>query len=167
MRIKERPEYKTKSKPLSLPGSTSIRDAIKPMAENNYGSVIVINDDETIAGIVTERDFMIRLLHEGKNPDTTTLSDIMTTEVRSAHEDDNVIDWLRIMSNERFRHLPVINNEGKIISMMSQGDFVSYTWPELLESVKSKAKETWGIGHQIIILLLAIIAYPVILNIFG
>ena len=88
----------------------------------------------------------------------------MTTTVRCANEDDDVIDWLRIMSNERFRHLPVVNDDGKIINMMSQGDFVSYTWPEILNSLKGKAKETWGVGHQAILLILAVLAYPIILN---
>ena len=48
----------------------------------------------------------------------------MTTQVRAAKEDDNLLDWLRIMSNDRFRHLPVVDEEGKVVSMMSQGDFV-------------------------------------------
>ena len=41
-------------------------------------------------------------------------------------------DWLRIMSNERFRRLPVLDADGRLVHVMTQGDFVSYTWPDLL-----------------------------------
>lgn len=164
MKIKERTEYASKPKPLTFTPDVTVSEAIKPMVKNNFGAAVVVNKDDTIAGIVTERDFMKRLLHEGRDPNSTKLSEIMTTEVRSATENDDVVDWLRIMSNERFRHLPVVDEAGKIISMMSQGDFVSYTWPDLIENIKIKAKETWGIGHQVILIVVAMLAYALIVQ---
>ena len=46
------------------------------------------------------------------------------------------------MSNERFRHLPIVDESGRLTNILSQGDFVAYTWPELLLLVRKKAKET-------------------------
>ena len=66
----------------------------------------------------------------------------MTREVKTASPDDHVIDWLRQMSNERFRHLPVVDADGRLINLLSQGDFVSFTWPELLLNLRDKAGET-------------------------
>ena len=112
------------------------------MSEKNIGSVVILNDDRKIEGIVTERDLMRRLLSGSLDAATTPLSAIMTREVKTASPDDHVIDWLRQMSNERFRHLPVVDADGRLINLLSQGDFVSFTWPELLLNLRDKAGET-------------------------
>jgi CBS-domain-containing membrane protein len=74
---------------------------------------------------------------------------IMTPNPRVARETDDLIDWLRIMSNERFRRLPVVDENGHIKAVFTQGDFVSYTWPDLMYQMKSIATATvsknWGV----------------------
>lgn len=165
MKIKERPEYGSKPRPVTFPPDTLVSEAIKVMTEGNFGSVIVVNDDDSIAGIVTERDLMTRLLFHKKNPDNTALSDIMTKDVRVAKENDNLLDWLRIMSNERFRHLPIVDDHDKVVNMMSQGDFVSYTWPELLGRFKETAKATMGVNYQIVIIIMALLVYALLVNV--
>lgn len=166
MKIKDRPEYNAKSRPATFPKSTSVRKAITLMTEKNYGSVIVTDKSGGVEGIVTERDLMKRLLHENKDPDKTKLSEIMTQDVRVAKGDDLVLDWLRIMSNERFRHLPIVDDNGKLVNMMSQGDFISYTWPELLERVTAKTKESLSGGYQIALIVAALLSYVLIVNMF-
>ena len=166
MKINERKEYSSKSEPLTFGKDSKVSDAVASMSEYNYGAVVIVNDDNTIAGIVSERDIMKRLVNENKDPSTTTVSDIMTTNVRCAQEDDLVVDWLRIMSNERFRHLPITDKEGKLINLMSQGDFVSYTWPELISDIKAKSVESWGVGHQVIMLVVAMLAYALLVQFF-
>ena len=93
------------------------------MSEKNIGSVVIVDDDMQVKGIVTERDLMRRLLNKALDPNTTPLSAIMTTEVRTGRAEDDVIGWLRQMSNERFRHLPVVDEEGRLVNIMSQGRF--------------------------------------------
>lgn len=166
MRIKDRPEYQSKPKPVCMKASDSTREAINVMSEKNFGSVVIVNDDQTVAGIVTERDLMTRLLYKKKDPDKTKLKDIMTSEVRLAKEDDNLLDWLRIMSNERFRHLPIVDENNKIVSMMSQGDFVSYTWPELLERLKENVKASFDSNYQIVFIVSALLLYALIVAFF-
>jgi signal-transduction protein with cAMP-binding, CBS, and nucleotidyltransferase domain len=58
----------------------------------NIGSIIVVNPDQEVAGIVTERDMIIRMHGQNRNPDTTKISEIMSTNVRIANEDDNLVD---------------------------------------------------------------------------
>ena len=142
MKIKERPEFFNKSAVFCLKKSDVVASAIDVMAERNIGSVIIVDQDNKVNGIVTERDLLRRVLAKNLDPRSTPLSAIMTSDIRAARPEDNVIDWLRIMSNERFRHLPVIDDGGKLINVMSQGDFVSYTWPDLLDHLKNKASET-------------------------
>ncbi|MFM9152835.1 MAG: CBS domain-containing protein [Methylocystis sp.] len=142
MKIKERPEFFNKSAVFCLKKSDFVASAIDVMAERNIGSVIIVDQDNKVNGIVTERDLLRRVLAKNLDPRSTPLSAIMTSDIRAARPEDNVIDWLRIMSNERFRHLPVIDDGGRLINVMSQGDFVSYTWPDLLDHLKIKASET-------------------------
>lgn len=142
MKIKDRPEFKNKPSPFVLKSSDMVYSAIATMSEKNIGSVVILNDDRKIEGIVTERDLMRRLLSGSLDAATTPLSAIMTREVKTASPDDHVIDWLRQMSNERFRHLPVVDADGRLINLLSQGDFVSFTWPELLLNLRDKAGET-------------------------
>ena len=141
MKIKDRPEFKSKPAPFTLQSSDLVSTAVKTMAEKNIGSVVIIDSERRVEGIVTERDLLRRLLYDRLNPLDTKLADIMTSEVKTAGADDNMIEWLRQMSNERFRHLPVVDSDGRLITMMSQGDFVSYAWPDLLYQLKEKAKD--------------------------
>ena len=142
MKIKDRPEFKNKPPVFVLHADEFASAAISVMAERNIGSVIIVDNDQKVTGIVTERDLLRRLLGSNLDQKTTRLSEIMTKNVRTANPDDQVIDWLRLMSNERFRHLPVIDTNGRLINILSQGDFVSYTWPELMLNFREKATET-------------------------
>lgn len=163
MKIKDRPELKSKSAPLTAGPDEVIVDAVKRMAEKNFGSVIVVNEDNTVAGIVTERDIFRRVVAELRDPETTRVSEVMTRDVRTANEDDNLLDWLRIMSNERFRRLPVVDDEGRLKSVMSQGDFVSYTWPQLFQQATTLVKSTVGAGPQIFLIIGGVLIYSVLL----
>lgn len=142
MKIKDRLEFANKPAVYTLRGDENVSTAINVMAQRNIGSVVVVDDEKKVLGIVTERDLVRRLLGEKRDPDTTALSIIMTTNPRTAREDDDIVECLRLMSTERFRHLPIVDESGRLTSILSQGDFVAYTWPELLLLVQKKAKET-------------------------
>tara|TARA_B110000027_G_scaffold121930_1_gene136506 strand:- start:179 stop:598 length:420 start_codon:yes stop_codon:yes gene_type:complete len=123
-RLMDRPEYASKQKPLTATAETTVFDAVLDMSKKNFGSVVVIDGERKILGVVTERDVMNKLVAKGLDSKTTLLSDIMTPDSRIAHETDDMVDWLRIMSNERFRRLPVVDDEGRIKAVFTQGDFV-------------------------------------------
>lgn len=162
MKIKDRQEFKSKPLPFTLHAEEPVAVAVSVMAEKNIGSVVIVDDERRVLGIVTERDLLRRLLRGNLDQHTTALSAIMTSEVKTAREDDDVIDWLRIMSNERFRHLPVVDEDGKLVNLLSQGDFVSYTWPSLLVSLKDKAAETFlGGKSQLTVLAAVVMLYTI------
>ena len=163
MKIKDRAEFRTKPAPLTARRGETVLEAAQRMAARNFGSIIVVNDDQTIAGMVTERDMFKRVIADRRDPEKTTVADVMTKNVRTASEEDDLLDWLRIMSNERFRRLPIVDSEGKLSSVMSQGDFVSYTWPQLFEQAKTLAKSTIGSNYQIFFILGGILLYTVLL----
>lgn len=168
MLIRERHEYMSKPKPLTMTPETKVADAVKLMDEKNYGSVIITNHDGSVQGIVTERDLLRRLLARGRDQHETTLGEIMTKDVRVAQADDDLLEWLRLMSNERFRHLPIVDEQGKVVSMMSQGDFVSYTWPDLMDRIKETTQATLGPNYQLLLIIGGVIVYALLLPVvFG
>jgi CBS domain-containing protein len=153
VKIKDRPEFRSKAAVLTFGPDVMVAEAVSVMSERNYGAAVIVGADRKPLGIVTERDFMRRLLNKRMNPDETTLSQVMTTDLKVARADDDLLDWLRIMSNERFRHLPVVDDQGVIISMMSQGDFVSYTWPELMGRLKEQARATFNVSPSLVMII--------------
>ena len=161
-RLMDRPEYANKPRPLTSRADATIADAVSQMQEKNYGCIIVTDADGRVEGIVTERDIMFKVVGRNSDPTKVTLADIMTREPRMAKKTDEVLNWLRIMSNDRFRRLPVVDEDGRIEALFTQGDFVSYTWPDLLEQARGLAKATvigkfhyFLIGGGILIYVLA------------
>ncbi|GHB04914.1 hypothetical protein GCM10009069_29320 [Algimonas arctica] len=161
-RLMDRPEYASKLTPLTFTESTTVLDAAAAMTKKNYGSVIVVDDDNRVIGVVTERDVMNKLVVSGLDAETTALSAIMTENPRTAKETDDLIDWLRIMSNERFRRLPVVDDQGRIKAVFTQGDFVSYTWPDLLYQMRSIATATITKNFGVFLIAGGIALYTVI-----
>ena len=162
-RLVDRPEFKTKPKPVTFLGKDKVSQAIAVMADKNYGSVVIVDSKDKVVGIVTERDIVKKLVNNNMSPKTTKLEDIMTLNPRVANENDDVVDWLRIMSNDRFRRLPVVDTDGKIKVIFTQGDFVSYTWPDLIFQASQLAKASFMKGFSINTLLIFMVIYGVAL----
>lgn len=163
MKIKDRQEFAQKEEPLTCHGDTTVFDAVQKMAAKNFGSIIVVDEDHRVRGMMTERDIFRRLIAMEMDPKTTKVSDIMTTPVRKARADDDLLEWLRMMSNERFRRLPVVDEHDRLIAVMSQGDFVSYTWPQLLSRVGEMAQASLPDRINPLFMILSILAYTVVL----
>ena len=162
-RLIDRPEFKTKPKPVTFLPSDKVSDAVTVMSEKNYGSVIIVDKQEKVIGVVTERDIVKKLVNVGLSTKNTQLEKIMTKNPRVANENDNVLDWLRIMSNDRFRRLPVVDSNGKIKVIFTQGDFVSYTWPDLIYQASQLAKASFMKGFSFNTLLIMMLVYGVAL----
>ncbi len=163
MKIKDRLEFRNKGPVLQFKGDDLVDDAIHQMSVKNFGAAVVVDPKGRPVGIVTERDFMKRLLNKGLDPHKTKLKDIMTTHIKVGRAEDDILEWMRHMSNERFRHLPIVDEEGKLIGMVSQGDFVSYTWPELLSLVKNSAVRSMGHHTQLYMFLVGILVYTAVM----
>ena len=163
MKIKDRVEFRSKPKPMFVDEKASVADASVAMAKHNYGSVVVSGPDGRMSGMFTERDLLKRVVVEGLDPKTTPVGDVMTREVRTAKADDDVFDWLRIMSNERFRRLPIVDETGRVVAIMTQGDFVSYSWPELFGQASAAAKKGMASGYQVPLIVGAILVYSVVM----
>ncbi len=160
-RLIDRPEFKTKPKPIVFLKNDLVSNAVEVMSKKNYGSVIIVDKNKKVIGIVTERDIVKKLVRKSLSPNTTKLDEIMTENPRVANENDSVLDWLRIMSNDRFRRLPVIDKNGRIKVIFTQGDFVSYTWPDLIFQAKQMAKASFMKGFSVYGLITMVFVYSI------
>lgn len=108
--------------PLILSPSTSVMEAAARMRDRGVGAVLVAEGDAELVGIFTGRDAVARVLAEGKNAASTTLTEVMTYNPDTMTPDHTAIDALRLMQDARCRHLPIVNS-GKIVGIVSRGDF--------------------------------------------
>ena len=108
----------------------TVRDLLATLAEYNIGAVVVVADDDAIAGIVSERD-VVRHLHErGVGLLGMEVATIMTTDVRTCRPDDRIDDLQKTMTEHRIRHLPVVR-DGRLAGLVSIGDVVKSAISEL------------------------------------
>jgi len=106
----------------SVKSSQSVLEAIKLMAEKGIGAVLVI-DEGKLSGILSERDYARKIILENRSSDSTSVSDIMTSDVITTTPDSSVAECMTMMTDNDFRHLPVVENE-IVIGMISIGDLV-------------------------------------------
>jgi CBS domain-containing protein len=102
--------------------AASVFDAIALMADKNIGALPVLENGWLI-GIISERDYTRKVILEGKSSQETRVEEIMTQDLVTADPSDSVVDCLRVMTEERVRHLPVIKG-AKIVGILSIGDLV-------------------------------------------
>ncbi|MFM0308445.1 CBS domain-containing protein [Paraburkholderia sp. RL17-383-BIF-A] len=100
----------------------SVYDAIKLMAEKGIGA-LVVTDGDSIAGIITERDYARKVVLLDRSSKATPVRDIMSKAVRFVRPDQSTDDCMALMTERRMRHLPVIEND-QLVGMVSIGDLV-------------------------------------------
>jgi CBS domain-containing protein len=108
----------------SIAPTAMIFDAIALMADKNIGALPVVENDKLI-GIISERDYTRKVILKGKSSKETRVQEIMTQQLVTANPDDTVVDCMRVMTEKRVRHLPVME-EGKMTGMLSIGDVVKW-----------------------------------------
>jgi CBS domain-containing protein len=103
---------------------TTVFDAIRLMAEKNIGALLVMSGDR-LAGVFTERDYTRKVALHGKSSRDTRVGEIMTGEATTISPDDFVEDGMRLMTEHRVRHLPVVEGT-RVIGVISIGDLVNW-----------------------------------------
>lgn len=103
------------------PSDTTVRAACKLMADNRIGALLVV-DSNRISGIFTERDALNKVLAGGLDPDSTTLAQVMVRDPRTIRADKPLGYALQFMVDGGFRHVPVIDENGAPLGMVSARD---------------------------------------------
>lgn len=104
----------------AAPPKTSVREAARLMKQTQVGALLVVEHGHLV-GIFTERDALLRVLAEGRNPETTQLADVMTLNPITIHPDQPFLSALHLMYENGFRHVPVAEN-GRPLGMVSARD---------------------------------------------
>ncbi len=107
------------------------------MEKEDIGAVPVGKNDRLI-GMVTDRDIICRGLAKGKSPEKLTARDVMTKGITYCRENEEVDDAIRIMETKKIRRLPVINEDKRMVGMLSIGDF-SHSVPQNLSGEVMRA----------------------------
>ena len=97
-----------------------VYDCIRRMVDHNVGSILII-DGDSVAGIFTERDYLRRVVLEGRTSKTTRVEEIMTRDVIAVPPTKTVNECMAIMTEVKCRHLPVVDN-GALAGIISIGD---------------------------------------------
>jgi CBS domain-containing protein len=105
--------------------SVSIFDALKIMAEANIGCLIVLESDKYV-GMFTERDYARKIVLEGRSSDTTTINEIMISDIPILNINDSIEQCSKLMTERTLRYLPVFENN-QLVNVISQSDIIKHT----------------------------------------
>ncbi|HET6891514.1 MAG TPA: CBS domain-containing protein [Pyrinomonadaceae bacterium] len=108
----------------SVSPTNTVFEAISMMAEKNVGALPVLEGDRLV-GMISERDYARKVILLGRGSRETVVAEIMTTNIKTVLLGDSVQDCLQIMTENRIRHLPVME-EGKLTGLISIGDCVNW-----------------------------------------
>ena len=110
--------------PVFLRKDNTIREAAVVLNDSNIGAACVL-DDSRLIGILSERDILQKVVNFGRHTDTMRVAEAMTRNPRTVHADTSLVDAIAIMNEGHFRHLPVVGDDGRVISMLSIRDIPS------------------------------------------
>jgi CBS domain-containing protein len=109
----------------TIPASATVLEATLVMNEQKIGSLVVMDEDR-VAGIFTERDVLRRVVAQALQPAIIRLEQVMTSEVVCCRPDMDIDEASRIMRDRRIRHLPVCDENGRLLGVISIGDLNAY-----------------------------------------
>ncbi|MDN5743724.1 MAG: CBS domain-containing protein [Nocardioidaceae bacterium] len=129
MRISDVLGSKSVQNVITIGPEAGVRELLATLSEHNIGAVIVSSDGSTMSGIVSERD-VVRHLHSDGTVINNIVSAIMTPAVRTCTPDDDLDEVMQAMTEGRFRHIPVLN-EDQVVGIVSIGDMVKHKIDQL------------------------------------
>jgi CBS domain-containing protein len=106
----------------SVEPDATVYDAIELLSEKGIGALVVLEGDR-LAGIMSERDYARKLVLQDRESRTTLVREIMTSRVHTVTKDSTTSACMELMTNERIRHLPVVEDD-RVIGVISIGDVV-------------------------------------------
>lgn len=101
---------------------SSIREVAQIMRDENTGIVPVVDEEERLQGIVTDRDIVMRSIPEGKDPTAMWARDLMTEDVDAVTPDESVHEVVRLMGDRQIRRVPVVDRDDKLVGIISMAD---------------------------------------------
>jgi len=119
-----------KTEVISVSPSTPVTEAAFIMREENIGSLVVIDDRSRLVGIITDRDIVVSVVADSKNPLEVLVEDVMTRKLITVEEYQSVFEILRLLAKNSIRRVPVVKR-GSVVGIVSVDDLVVLVVAEL------------------------------------
>lgn len=129
----------------TIPAEKTITECARQMRSEHVGSLVIVDDNQRPVGMITDRDIAIQVVALGLDPNTTLVSDVMTTPVVTAKYNESMVVALARMREFGIRRLPIVNDDGELVGVISNSNLVEEL-SSLLEGLvrnihSSKARE--------------------------
>ena len=109
------------SNPSTVEQSASVTDVARLMQQEDVGSVPIV-DGGRLVGTITDRDIAIRVVAEGRDPQSTTVGDVASRDLVTIDPQQNLDEALRLMAQHQVRRLPVVEEDGRLVGILAQAD---------------------------------------------
>jgi CBS domain-containing protein len=117
------------SNPSTIEPDKTVADAAKLMRDEDAGLIPIV-EGQKLAGTITDRDIAIRVVAEGKDPQSSTVRDVMTSRLVTVDPEQDLDEALRLMAEHQVRRLPVVEEDGKIVGIVAQADIAKHASDE-------------------------------------
>jgi CBS domain-containing protein len=108
-------------RPRAVTPETTVSEAAQLMKSEDIGSLPIL-DGEQLAGMVTDRDIVIRAIAEGKDPRGMPVREVASRELVKVHADEDLSSAFQLMASHQVRRLPVVDDEGRLVGILAQAD---------------------------------------------
>jgi CBS-domain-containing membrane protein len=132
---------------------TPISEIALALKDKKIGAVPIVDEDNKLLGIVSERDIVSKLVVEAKDADLTTAKEIMTSKIITAKLNDDINYTIDVMKNNNIRHMPVLDANNRLTDFFSIRDFLK---AEMQDNVEIKQKHKNVVRYQIMVSVLLI-----------
>ncbi len=123
----------------TVPILASVADAVRLMIDNEVGAVAVVDDEGIVAGMFTERDVLEKFALAGRDPHLTPVRELMSPMVEMATEETTPAEALKVMLECHYRHMPVVDEQGKVLGILSIRHILEAKIDNLLQQLETTA----------------------------
>lgn len=123
----------------TVPLTATAADAIEAMIHRNMGAAAIVDEHGIVAGVFTERDVMTRVALSGRDPHSVPITEVMTTPVLMATRSTSIAEATAVMINHQKRHLPVVEDDGRLIGILSIRHVLERKVDELTAQISESA----------------------------
>jgi CBS domain-containing protein len=120
----------------------TVADAVQLMISNEVGAVAVVDDEGIVAGMFTERDVLEKFVLSGRDPRETPVRELMSPMVEMATEETTPAEALKVMLEHHYRHMPVVDERGKVLGILSIRHILESKIDELLNQLQAKSSHS-------------------------
>lgn len=126
--------------PATVSVLASVEDAIRTMMDKDVGAVAVIDEQGVVAGMFTERDVLAKFALSGRAAGETPVREMMSPMVEMATDETTAAEAFKVMLERHYRHLPIVDNQGKVLGILSIRNILEARIDDLLAELETRKR---------------------------